>query len=272
MFLFCSIATRNKGQAPLRTVKVPTAPPFDSARQGGDSVAVDLQDYHFVVTGGTGVLGRAVVGRLLAAGGLVHVPNFDSGELDGFPHADHPNVVVTTGVDLTDAARVDEFYGALPALWASIHLAGGFAMAPLAETSAADFQRLMDMNARTCFLCCKAAVAAIRQGGGGGRLVNVAARPALEPRSGAGMAAYTAAKAAVAALTAALAEELAGEEIWVNAVAPSIIDTPANRAAMPQADHSSWPAPDAIAETIAFLASPANRVTRGAVVPVYGRA
>ncbi len=88
---------------------------------------------------------------------------------------------------------------------------------------------------------------------------------------GAGMAAYTAAKAAVAALTQALAEELAAEEIWVNAVAPSIIDTPMNRAAMPNAKHAQWPKPVAIAETIAFLAAPANLATRGAIVPVYGQ-
>ena len=232
---------------------------------------MDLQDHHIVVTGGTGALGVAVVGRLLADGALIYVPNLDAGELETFPHAEHPNVSVAVGVNLTDAAQDDGFYGALPDLWASIHLAGGFAMAPLAETSAADFQQMMDMNARTCFLCCAAAAVAIRKSGRGGRLVNVAARPALEPRSGAGMAAYTASKAAVAALTEALAEELAGDGIWVNAVAPSIIDTPGNRAAMPKADHGSWPAPEAIAETITFLAAPGNQVTRGAVVPVYGR-
>ncbi len=130
----------------------------------------------------------------------------------------------------------------------------------------------------TCFLCCRAAARRIRESltpdGGrpdGGRIVNVAARPALEPRLGAGMVAYTAAKAAVAAITQSLAEELAGEAIWVNAVAPSILDTAGNRAAMPDADHSAWPKLDDVAETIAFLASPDNRTTRGGVIPVYGR-
>ena len=85
------------------------------------------------------------------------------------------------------------------------------------------------------------------------------------------MAPYTAAKAAVAALTQALAEEVAADGILVNAVAPSIIDTAANRAAMPKADHARWPKVEEIAATILFLASPDNRVTRGAVVPVYGR-
>ena len=86
------------------------------------------------------------------------------------------------------------------------------------------------------------------------------------------MVAYATAKAAVAAMTEALAQETANEEIWINAVAPSILDTPANRAAMPDADHSQWVTPAAVAELIAFLASPDNRVTRGAVIPVYGGA
>jgi len=84
------------------------------------------------------------------------------------------------------------------------------------------------------------------------------------------MTAYTASKSAVAALTQALAQELTDERIWVNAVAPSILDTPANRAAMPEADHSRWVSPVDLAQVITFLASPHNRVTRGAVIPVYG--
>jgi NAD(P)-dependent dehydrogenase (short-subunit alcohol dehydrogenase family) len=105
----------------------------------------------------------------------------------------------------------------------------------------------------------------------GGRIVNVAARPALEWRGGAGLTAYAASKAAVAALTVALAEEVVKDNILVNAVAPSILDTPANRKAMPKADYALWPKVEDVAQTILFLASPANTVTRGAVVPVYGR-
>jgi NAD(P)-dependent dehydrogenase (short-subunit alcohol dehydrogenase family) len=129
----------------------------------------------------------------------------------------------------------------------------------------------LDSNLIACFLCCRAAVRAMRINGIG-RIVNVAARPALEPRSGAGMAAYTVAKAGVAALTVALAEEVAKGGILVNAVAPSIMDTPANRKAMPKADFAAWPKVDEVAATILFLASPENTVTRGAIVPVYGKA
>ena len=231
---------------------------------------------HVVVTGGTGALGSAVVAALRQAGAICHVTNLIAAELDRFAHKDDPDVHVTTGVDLADEAAVQRFYASLPPLWASIHIAGGFAMAPIAETAAADFEAQFRMNALSCFLCSRSAVGAIRartmpspSGAKGGRIVNVTARPGIEPRLGAGMVAYAASKGAVAALTQAMAEELAPEEIWVNAVAPSILDTPANRAAMPDAPHHLWVAPAAIAELIVFLASPDNRVTRGAVVPVY---
>ena len=126
------------------------------------------------------------------------------------------------------------------------------------------------MNFVTAFLCCRAAVNAMTRTGAGGRIVNVATRPALEWRAGAGMVAYAASKAAVAALTVALAEEVVQAGILVNAVAPSTMDTPANRRAMPKADHDAWPKVEEVAATILFLASPENRVTRGGVVPVYG--
>ena len=233
---------------------------------------MSLADHHVVVTGGTGALGTAVIGRLLGLGATCHIPNLDAGELARFRHRDVDRVHLTGGVDLTSERAVDSFYDALPGLWASIHLAGGFAMAPIADTGGEAFMNQIEMNALTCFLCCRAATRRIRATAhdGGGRIVNVAARPALEPRTGAGMIAYTAAKAAVAAITQSLAEELAAENIWVNAVAPSILDTPANRAAMPDADHSAWPGLDDVARTITFLASPDNRVTRGGVIPVYG--
>jgi NAD(P)-dependent dehydrogenase (short-subunit alcohol dehydrogenase family) len=107
--------------------------------------------------------------------------------------------------------------------------------------------------------------------GTGGRIVNVASRPGIEWRQGAGMVGYTVAKAGVAALTVALAEEVAVDGILVNAVAPSTMDTPANRASMPKTNFDLWPKVEEVAATIVFLASPNNRVTRGAVVPVYGK-
>ena len=237
---------------------------------------VDFAGSHIVVTGGTGALGRAVIGALRAANAVCHIPNLIAAELDGFPYATDAGVHIVRGIDVADEAAVKRFYNALPPLWASIHLAGGFAMAPIGEISAADFTAQFHMNALSCFLCSAAAVAAFRKrkiagsGPPGGRIVNVSARPAIEPRLGAGMTAYTAAKSAVAALTQSLAQELTDEQIWVNAVAPSILDTPANRGAMPEAEHSRWVSPADLAEVITFLASPDNRATRGAVIPVYG--
>lgn len=229
---------------------------------------MDLAGRHVVVTGGTGALGTAVVGALLQAGAQCHVPFIEARMDAHFEHAHDKNVTLYGGVDLADEMQVEKFYTALPALWASIHLAGGFAMARIAETSKADLMQQIDINLVSCFLCAREAVKRMT---GGGRIVNVAARPALEPRSGAGMTAYTVSKAGVAALTAALAEEVVAQNILVNAVAPSIMDTPANRQAMPKADYAKWPKVEEVAATILFLASPENKVTRGAVVPVYGR-
>ncbi len=193
-------------------------------------------------------------------------------EAKRFAHAGDPNVKLISVGDLREEADVAKVYKSASAsggLWASIHLAGGFAMGKVAETDKGALIRQLDNNLISCFLCCRAAVNAMR---GGGRIVNVAARPGLEWRAGAGMAAYAIAKAGVAALTVALAEEVAKDGILVNAVAPSIMDTPANREAMPQADFSAWPKVEEVAATILFLASPDNKVTRGAVVPVYGKA
>ncbi|MGH7044996.1 MAG: SDR family NAD(P)-dependent oxidoreductase [Stellaceae bacterium] len=238
---------------------------------------VDFAGSHVVVTGGTGALGRAVVAALRATGAVCHLTNLVDAELDGFPHRHDAGVHITHDIDVADETAVHRFYQSLPPLWASIHLAGGFAMAPIGEMSAADFMAQFRMNALSSFLCSAAAIGAFRRrpspgpgGARGGRIVNIAARPALEPRHGAGMVAYAAAKSAVATLTQALAEETVAEEIWINAIAPSILDTPANRGAMPNADYGRWVAPAAAAELIAFLASPQNRVTRGAVIPVYG--
>jgi NAD(P)-dependent dehydrogenase (short-subunit alcohol dehydrogenase family) len=233
---------------------------------------MDYRDRHVVVTGGTGALGSAVVGALLEAGAVCHVPYLHAAEAERFSFREHARVKLVGPTELTDESAVAQLYDGVGALWASIHLAGAFAMSVVAETKKSDLMKQLDLNLVTAFLCCRAAVNAIARAGAGGRIVNVAARPALEWRSGAGMAAYTASKAGVAALTAALAEEVAKAGILVNAVAPSIMDTPANRAAMPKADYAAWPKVAEVAATILFLAAPDNKVTRGSVVPVYGRA
>jgi len=228
---------------------------------------MDFSGKNVVVTGGTGALGGATVGMLLKAGAACTVPYQHEAEAKRFAHAGDPNVKLIAVADLADEAMVAKVYGGIVP-WASIHIAGGFAPGTVAATSHAALMAQLNSNLVSCFLCCRAAVRAMS---GGGRIVNVAARPALEWRTGAGMTAYTVAKTGVAALTVALAEEVAKAGILVNAVAPSIMDTPANRKAMPKADFDAWPKVEEVAATILFLASPDNRVTRGAVVPVYGR-
>lgn len=221
-----------------------------------------------IVTGGTGVLGRAVVGMLLSGGARCRVPYVVEAEAASFPYKD--GVTLVPRCELTTEVDVARLYDGVTELWASIHVAGGFAMGSVAETDKAGMMHMLNMNFVSCYLCCRAAIQSF--GPDGGRIVNVAARPGLEPRHGAGMAPYAASKAAVAAFTQSLAAEVASRDILVNAVAPAIIDTPANRAAMPKADHAAWPKPEEIAATIAFLASPDNKVTTGAVVAVPGKA
>jgi NAD(P)-dependent dehydrogenase (short-subunit alcohol dehydrogenase family) len=230
---------------------------------------MDFRERHVMITGGAGALGAAVVTALVEGGAMCHVPCFDEAEAQRFRFRGHKQVALAVAGNLADEQNIAALYGGISPLWASIHVAGGFAAGPLRDASAATLHQQIDMNFLSCLLCCRAAVKAMS--GTGGRLVNVAARPGLEWRSGAGMVTYAASKAAVAALTAALAEEVAKDNILVNAVAPSIMDTPANRSAMPKADYSLWPKVEEVAATILFLASPDNRVTRGAVVPVYGK-
>ena len=231
---------------------------------------MDFTGKDVVITGGTGALGTAVVGALLEAGASCTVSYIHLKEAERFPYSEHAKVKLVAVADLADHTAIEKLYGELTP-WASIHLAGGFAPGAVADTDKAKLIEQLEGNLVTCFLCCSAAVKAMQAGGKGGRIVNVAARPALEWRQGAGMTAYTVAKTGVAALTVALAEEVAGDGILVNAVAPSIMDTHTNRAAMPRADYDAWPKVEEVAATILFLASPDNKVTRGAIVPVYGK-
>jgi NAD(P)-dependent dehydrogenase (short-subunit alcohol dehydrogenase family) len=236
---------------------------------------VDFDGLTVVVTGGAGALGTAVVSRLVERGAQVHVPAFDEREAQAFALASDPRVTVRVGLDLADEVQVENFYAKVPSLWASIQIAGGFVGGAIEDTTPTMLRRMLSQNAISCFLCCREAVRRIRERAEvegtrpGGRLVNVSAKPALVPS--AGVSAYAASKAAVAAMTLSLAEELKPERIWVNAVVPSTMDTPANRSAMPSADHAAWPSVDDVAETIVFLASPRNAATRGGLVPVYGR-
>ncbi len=230
---------------------------------------MDLADRHVVITGASGALGGAVVDALVERGAIVHAPMVEASPPPSAVWLASPKVLTKPAVDLADEDAVARYFAMLPSLWASVHLVGGFTMSAIADTRAADFDKMMTLNARTCFLACREAVIAMRRSGGGGRIVNVGARPVVSPAPN--LVAYAASKAAVTAITQSLAVEVASDQILVNAILPSIIDTPANRASMPMADFSAWPKPRELASAIAHLISPANAVTSGALIPVYGR-
>jgi len=243
------------------------------------AVQPSFEGRHVVVTGGAGALGSAVVAKLLGLGAICHVPLLEPEAPAKHPGLDDPRCRFQPKVDLTDEASVRAFYnevgkradGAQSRLWASVHCAGGFAMSPALDTSLSEFDHQLRLNLHSAFLCSREAARLVIRAGGGGRIVNVAARPALFAELGKGMAGYTVAKAGVAAMTQALGAEWAEHDLWVNAVVPSIMDTPSNRKAMPEADHDAWAGVEDVAETIVFLASPWNRATRSGLVPVYGR-
>ena len=220
-----------------------------------------------LITGGTGFLGSAIVKRFVDSGAVVHVTWVMEEEVKRFALTDKVHL---HQLNASDEKAVTDLYAQLPDLWGSIHTIGGFAMNLIDQTSADEFRRMFELNAVTCFLCCREAVKRMRlAGGAGGRIVNVAARPAIVPAGG--MIAYSTSKAAVASMTQSLADEVKNDGILVNAVLPSIMDTPANRRAMPDADFAKWPKVEQVAEAIAFLASPRNTLTSGALLPVFGR-
>lgn len=232
----------------------------------------DFNDKHIIVTGGTGSLGSAAAKLFLEMGAKVSIPCFIKSGLDGLTFQDHEKVFIQTGINLTNEAAANSFYKAAIAkqgpLWASVNIAGGFAMGNVSSTSKQDFMKQLNMNLLTCFISCKNAVTHLQDSG---RIVNISSRPGIEPRKGAGRSAYAVSKAGVSALTQSLAEEVIDKDILVNAVAPSVIDTQQNREAMPDADFDKWPNPEEIARQILFFISEENTLASGDVIPVYGK-
>ena len=145
---------------------------------------MDFRDRHIVVSGGAGALGTAVVEALAGAGAICHVPCLHEAEKRSCRLQESKNVRLAVAGNLADEAVVARFYQGIAPLWASIHIAGGFAMAPIRDTTAALLRQQLDMNFVSCALCCRAAVNAMA--GSGGRIVNVAAlvsvsAPAAKP-------------------------------------------------------------------------------------------
>jgi NAD(P)-dependent dehydrogenase (short-subunit alcohol dehydrogenase family) len=226
-----------------------------------------MTDRTALITGGTGGLGGAVTAAFVAAGWRAVVPVRKDA-----PASDE---AIYLTADLSDPAAVRAAVSSAasdPAapLRAVVNLVGGYAPAGLVhETPIEDFERMLALNLRPTYLVTQAALPHLVEAGGGA-VVCVSSRAAVSPFPGA--AGYVTAKAAVLAFASAVAVEYKAKGVRCNTVLPSVIDTPANRAAQPDADTSRWVRPDDIATVIRFLAGPESGPTSGAAIPVYGRA
>lgn len=234
----------------------------------------DLNAKTVIITGAAGNLGRATATAFARQGARLALVGRDRATLDEL-RSDLPAGCESLSVsaDLRDPAAVERMVEEVGSHFGGIqvlaNLAGGFAMGPpLHETTDAQWDQMLDMNLRSVINCCRAVIPSLRQAGSG-RIINVSARAATH---GIGhMAPYCVSKAAVITLTESLADELKHEGITVNCILPGTIDTPQNRAAMPDRDHGTWVPPEALADVILFLASDAARCVTGAAIPVYGR-
>jgi NAD(P)-dependent dehydrogenase (short-subunit alcohol dehydrogenase family) len=227
-----------------------------------------------MVTGAAGNLGAAVAARFAALGARLALLDHSAERL-GRTRDDldlpSPTLLLPTDLTSTDsvASAADRTVAQLGRVDVLANIAGGFTMGPaLHETDDEDWDLMMQLNVRSVFNTCRAIVPhMLRQGGG--RIINVSARAALEGK--ARMGPYCASKAAVLTLTESLAAEHKLDGINVNCILPGTIDTPQNRAAMPDADFSRWVPPPALADVVVFLASEASRAVTGAAIPVYGQ-
>ncbi len=217
-----------------------------------------------IVTGGFGILGHAVSEAFIAAGDKV-------ARIDFAPSASVTlaGAVDIGGIDLGDAtatqAALDRVIAANGGIDVLVNIAGGFAWETLEGGSLDTWAKMTAMNLTTTATITKLALPSL-QASAAGRIISIGAGAAA--KAAAGMGAYAASKSGVHRLTEALADELSGSAVTVNAILPSIIDTPTNRKDMPDADTSTWVQPAAIADVILFLASPAARAITGALIPV----
>jgi NAD(P)-dependent dehydrogenase (short-subunit alcohol dehydrogenase family) len=230
------------------------------------------------VTGGTGALGRSVSARLLRDGFRVAVTYRNPREWEELERreesAARAGALVGIAADVTGfesmRAAVEECVGRFGGLRALVHLAGGYAGgANVEHLEEGAVRSMIELNLLSAFWTARHALPHVRASGQG-RLLFVSSRGAVETYPGA--APYAAAKLGLHALVGTLAKELRGTGATANAVLPSVIDTPANRAAMPHAPHSSWVPPEAVASLLSYLASEAAASTSGALVPIYGSA
>ena len=230
-----------------------------------------MKGNHVLLTGGTGGLGLGVTPAVLAQGAVsITVPYYIAGEVERLKGVISPADLVRLkfiAADLTHEPSVEQLVNGMERVDAAIHLVGGFSMGKTHEYSYEQWQQDFRLNLETTFLVCKHSLRRMLEQDYG-RIVTVGSRGAVEPARQ--LAAYCASKAGVVALTKAIADETKGTNITANIVLPSVIDTPANRAAMGTQNADQWVKPDSLAQVICFLASEAAKDIRGAAVPVYG--
>lgn len=229
---------------------------------------MDLHSSITLITGAAGNLGRATAEAFACRGAKLVLADYSADGL-GSMQSDGLKVQVDLTKEESVRAMVEQAiteYGRIDVL---ANIAGGFTMGPmLHETDAADWEFMMNLNARSVFYSCKAVIPHMLKQGGG-RVINVSARAAKQGKGK--MGPYCASKAAVITLTESLAAEHRHNNININCILPGTIDTPQNRADMPDADFDQWVPPAALADVIVFLASDAARCVTGAAIPVYGR-
>jgi NAD(P)-dependent dehydrogenase (short-subunit alcohol dehydrogenase family) len=236
-----------------------------------------MQDFNgksVLITGAAGHLGRATASAFARQGARLALVDIDpqalvsaqAALLAGTDSIVYPTNLLDAQAIAALIADVQTRFGQIDVL---ANIAGGFAMGPeISETTDTEWDAMLDLNLRSVFHCCRAAIPALPPEGGG-HIVNVAARAAT--RGIGRMGPYCVSKAAVITLTEALADELKHRGTTVNCILPGTIDTPANRAAMPDQDPGLWVPLDALADVILFLSSDGARCVTGAAVPVYGR-
>jgi NAD(P)-dependent dehydrogenase (short-subunit alcohol dehydrogenase family) len=239
---------------------------------------MDLKERGCIVTGGFGALGAAVAQTLRERGAKVALidraqsPHPSVSSFRGGGENTSRDAIALGGVDLADLASakraIDEAASQLGGLYALVNVAGAFRWETVADGDVATWDFLYSVNLKTALCASKAALPRLLSGGTG-RIVNIGAGAAA--KASAGMGAYAASKAGVARLTEALSEEVKGKGVTVNAVLPSIIDTPANRKDMPKADFAKWVKPESIAQLIAFLLSDEAGAITGALIPSSGQ-
>jgi NAD(P)-dependent dehydrogenase (short-subunit alcohol dehydrogenase family) len=223
-----------------------------------------------IVTGGTGGLGVGVVRALVEAGHDVLVTWVVPQELEHFPNDLRDRCRLERVDVLAEAELPDLVARQLNGVWALVHLVGGYLDgSPVADMAMDGWDRQFDLNLRSAALAMRAVLPSMTAHGAG-RVVAVTTRAAVRPFAGA--SAYAASKAALITLVKTASEEVRQSNVCVNCIAPSVIDTPGNRATNPTADTDRWVSPADIGAVIAFLCAPESRAITGAMIPVYGRA